>query len=70
MNADQPAAIYVTPARRCLGVVASAALGYTPKALDRKREEGYWTQGVHWFKAPDGRVFYDMEAIDKWVAEQ
>jgi len=60
--------IYVAPARRCLAVIASAALGYTLKALDRKREEGYWLEGVHWHRAPDGRIFYDIEEITAWAA--
>jgi hypothetical protein len=69
-EANVPATAYlVVPARRCLAKVASAALGYTPKAMDRKREEGYWLKGVHWFRAPDGRIHYDIEAIEKWVSQ-
>ncbi len=42
--------------------------GLTKGAIDRRRERGIWLEGVHWKKAGDGRVWYNMKAIEQWVA--
>lgn len=41
--------------------------GYSDDAVDHKRKSGTWPEGRLWRKAPDGRVFYNVEEIDKWV---
>ncbi|GAA4648108.1 hypothetical protein GCM10023116_03720 [Kistimonas scapharcae] len=43
--------------------------GYTPKAVERKIENGVWLKGRVWVKAPDGRRLVNMEEYDKWVEE-
>ncbi len=45
-----------------------ALVGYTEKAARRKIEEGVWTQGREYRKAPDGRVLVDLEAFERWVS--
>ncbi len=41
--------------------------GYTPKAMERKREEGVWVEGDQWVKAPDGNILYSIEGYTKWA---
>lgn len=42
-------------------------IGYTDDAIRAKIAKGVWIQGVHWRKAPDGRIFGNPEAIQKWI---
>ncbi len=32
-----------------------------------KISKGVWLSGVHWTKAPDGRLMLNLEAIQKWI---
>ena len=57
----------VGPARYCLIRAAAAATGLTEKAIRRKIEEGHWVQNKHYRKAPDGHIFIDMKAFERWV---
>lgn len=41
--------------------------GLTLKAVEARREKGIWLEGVHWKKCPDGRIWFNTQAIDKWV---
>lgn len=41
--------------------------GYTEKAVRRKIENGRWTEGHHFRRAPDGHILIDMEVYRKWV---
>jgi hypothetical protein len=41
--------------------------GYTVNAIRKKTRSGYWVEGVHWRKAPDGRLFFNTRAIEQWV---
>ena len=41
--------------------------GYTEHAIRSKIKKGVWREGVHYLKAPDGRILFDREAIEKWV---
>lgn len=59
--------IQVAPDEFCRIPVAAAALGYSEKAIRRKMEEGVWTAGVHYRKAPDGCVFIHMPAVPRWI---
>lgn len=44
--------------------------GYTRKALENKIERGVLCEGIHYYRAPDGRIHIDLENIDKWVKGQ
>lgn len=44
--------------------------GYSDKAVRRKIEDGVWVEGVHYRRAPDGRIHIDTEAYEKWVEGQ
>ncbi|UYG08395.1 excisionase family protein [Halomonas sp. M4R1S46] len=39
--------------------------GYSRSAIDHKRKDGTWPEGRIWRKAPDGRIFYNVAAIDR-----
>jgi hypothetical protein len=44
--------------------------GYTPKAVERKRQAGVWPQGDIWTIAPDGNVHINWERYQTWVNRQ
>lgn len=41
--------------------------GLTEDAIRAKKKKGVWVEGVHWRKAPDNRIWFNTEAIEKWV---
>ena len=45
----------------------SESIGYTDDAIRAKIKKGVWLSGVHWRKAPDGRLMFNLEAIQKWI---
>jgi len=42
-------------------------IGYTDDAIRAKIKKGVWLCGVHWRKAPDGRIVFNLEAIQQWI---
>lgn len=42
-------------------------IGYSDDAIRAKIKKGVWLQNTHWKKAPDGRLFFNLEAIQKWI---
>ncbi len=42
-------------------------IGYTDDAIRSKMKNGVWLSGIHWTKAPDGRILFNLEAIQKWI---
>lgn len=42
-------------------------IGYTDDAVRAKIKRGVWLQNIHWKKAPDGRLVFNIEAIQKWI---
>ena len=47
--------------------VLARETGYTENAIRHKIKKGVWRETVHWIKAPDGRICFNLEAIEKWV---
>lgn len=41
--------------------------GYTDDAVRAKIQRGIWLKGIHWKKAPDGHIFINVEAVQKWI---
>lgn len=41
--------------------------GYTDDAIRAKKKRGEWREGIHWRKAPDNRVVFDLTAINHWM---
>lgn len=42
-------------------------IGYSDDAIRAKIKKGVWQCGIHWRKAPDGRLMFNIEAILKWI---
>ncbi len=42
-------------------------IGYTDDAVRSKIKNGVWLKDVHWVKAPDGRILFNIEAIQLWI---
>jgi hypothetical protein len=42
-------------------------IGYSDDAIRAKIKKGVWLCGTHWKKAPDGRLVFNLEAIQKWI---
>ena len=44
--------------------------GYTAKAVERKKYEGVFVEGLVWLRAPDGRTLIIMEGFYNWARNQ
>lgn len=42
-------------------------IGISDDAIRAKIARGVWLHGIHWRKAPDGRIYCNLEAIQKWI---
>ncbi|MFT6908551.1 MAG: hypothetical protein ACJAS1_005253 [Oleiphilaceae bacterium] len=45
----------------------SEMTGYTREAINNKTKKGVWQRNVHYYKAPDGRLMMNLEAIFQWI---
>lgn len=45
-------------------------LGYTDDAIRAKIKKGVWLRDVHYRKAPDGRLFFNLVAIKEWIEKK
>ena len=43
--------------------------GDTPDAVHAKRRKGQWLDGVHCKIAPDGNLWVNLEAVERWVQQ-
>lgn len=43
------------------------SIGITDDAIRAKIARGVWLQDIHWKKAPDNRIYFNYEAIQKWI---
>jgi|GEM_PF-1889561 len=41
--------------------------GYTPKAVQRKIEDGKWLEGRMYRRAPDGHITINLQEYYRWV---
>jgi hypothetical protein len=42
-------------------------IGLTDDAIRAKIARGVWLQDIHWKKARDNRIYFNHEAIEKWI---
>jgi hypothetical protein len=42
-------------------------IGYTDDAIRAKRSKGIWLEEIHWRKGRDGRLYFNLEAIQRWM---
>jgi predicted DNA-binding transcriptional regulator AlpA len=43
--------------------------GYSEQALYSKIKRGEFAEGIHYIKAPDGRVHFKVEAYLEWLSK-
>ena len=41
--------------------------GYTDDAVRAKMQKGVWQKDVHYRKAPDNRLLFNLPAIKRWI---
>jgi hypothetical protein len=61
------AAVGLVPPRYVQLRVAELLTGYSEKALASKIDDGVWTEGKEWRRAPDGRRLVDLRGFEAWV---
>lgn len=47
--------------------VLERVTGYSDDAIRAKVKKTVWKFGVHWSKAPDGRLVFDVNAVRRWM---
>jgi hypothetical protein len=55
------------PSRWVLIKRLAAVTGYSEDAARHKVKNGTWVQGRIWRKAPDGRIFANIDEFERWV---
>lgn len=53
-----------------LAHVVESRFGISPDSQRKNRERGIWLEGVVWFRAPNGRIFYSPKAINEWIVSE
>jgi len=41
--------------------------GYSAPSLHKKIHDGVLTEGVQFFRSPDGRIHFDLREFEKWI---
>jgi len=41
--------------------------GLTVNAIRQYKKKGQWREKIHWIKAPNGRIFIRLKAVDAWI---
>ncbi|MFC1503302.1 excisionase family protein [Pseudomonadota bacterium] len=49
--------------------IITQKMGITKAALDTKRYRGILIEGVHWKKAIDNVIYYNIKEINNWINE-
>ena len=44
--------------------------GYSEKAIRRKIDLGIFLEDVHFFKAPDSRIHFNVDAYEQWLQQE
>lgn len=55
------------PARYVTVKGAATAMGLSEGAVRKRLQRGIWLQDKHYRKAPDGRIYIDLHAVEKWI---
>lgn len=42
-------------------------IGITEEAIRQYKKKGQWREKIHWFKAPNGRIFINIKAVNQWI---
>lgn len=65
-NEERPQMI-INAARFVTVELCSVITGLTKGAIGKRIERGYWIEGRQFRRAADGRIWIDMQAVEKWV---
>lgn len=41
--------------------------GMTKEAIRALKKKGQWREKIHWQKAPNGRIFINVVAVERWI---
>lgn len=41
--------------------------GLTKEAIRQYKKKGQWREKIHWHKAPNGRIFINIKAVNAWI---
>ena len=44
--------------------------GLTKESLRALKKKGILREKIHWIKAPNGRIFLNVKAVENWVLGQ
>ncbi|MEH3087676.1 MAG: excisionase [Xylophilus ampelinus] len=49
--------------------LAATLTGLTANAVRKRIERGHWLEGHQWKTGLDGRIWIDMQGVEKWLVE-
>lgn len=41
--------------------------GMTKESIRALKKKGQWRERIHWKKAPNGRIFINVIAVERWI---
>jgi len=59
--------VFINAARFVTVELCSAITGLSKGAVGKRIERGYWIEGRQFRRAEDGRIWIDMQAVERWV---
>lgn len=45
----------------------SELMGLSAEAIRQYKKKGQWREKIHWYKAPNGRIFINIKAVNSWI---
>lgn len=45
----------------------SELIGLSSEAIRQYKKKGQWHEKIHWYKAPNGRIFINIKAVNSWI---
>ena len=64
---DERQPMIINAARFVTIEMCAAITGLSKGAVGKRIERGYWIEGRQFRKAADGRIWIDMQEVEKWV---
>lgn len=64
---DLPPPVYLAPDRYVTVAIYAAISGRSENSIRMKMKNGVWLDRRDYSKGPDGRIFIDREAIQRWM---
>ncbi len=51
-------------------IIIQEKMGLSINALNKKRYRSIWIEGIHWIKAKDNVIYYEIDQIQRWIHEE